>query len=182
MEILTSNTFGRVWMVGGSVTKELLDHAKNPALKKTFDYWNLDSEGDFPYRDFDFIAEEIRGNLRAPRGWTVQINTFGGIKLKSKTVTVDLWKLRKHEPCRRHGLPYTIENVLKLTPLNVQSIAVDLREGVIVGNVGINAIETEKVAVNHLGEAEHYCKVYKTTIRELILKKASEYNFTPIFQ
>lgn len=181
MEMLLANTFGKIWMLGGSVTKEFLFRMNDPAYERPWDYYNHLSTGVFLHRDFDFIAEEISGHFRLSRGWTIATNTFGGVKLKSKTITVDLWKLRKHDPCRRNGLDYTIENVLHLVPLTTQAIAVDLKENKVIGDVGKRALETRTVGVNHHGEALHYCKVYHTTIEEMLYKKALEYSFTPIF-
>jgi hypothetical protein len=181
MEIITMHTYGRVWLVGGSVTTELDHCARNPSHRNSFDYWNLYSAGHCPYRDFDFIAEEIRGRIRIPREWSMQVNTFGGIKFKSKSITMDLWKLRKHEPCRRNNAPYTIENVINLAPLNVQAIAADLREGCLLGEPGIKSVESQTVSVNHMDEARHYCQIYGMTLEDLIRKKATEYSFIPMF-
>ena len=173
-------------MIGGSVVKVIRDYIRDPNHTYEFDYWNLYSIGDFPFRDFDFIVEEFDPDFRVLPGWEKQVNTFGGIKLvrrspfRDQMIVVDMWKLSQHEPCRRHGLSYTIENVLQLTPLTIQSVAVELRSGRIVGEVGIRAIRSRTVAVNHLQEAQNYCRVYDTTLESFISKKAREYDFTPI--
>ncbi len=181
-EMLLANTFGRIYVIGGSVTREILFRIRDPEYRTPMDVQNLHpSVGFFPHRDMDFIAEEISGNFRVPVGWKMIPNTFGGRKLKSKTITVDLWKLRQHDPCRRHGMEYTIENVVRLAPLTTQAIAVDLMDNRIIGEAGLHALETQTVAVNHYAEAVHYCSVYKTTIKELLDKKAAEYSFTPIY-
>jgi hypothetical protein len=181
MEMLIANTFGRTYMVGGSVTREILFRMRNPEYKTPFDYWNLYSAGTFVHRDLDFIAEEISGRFRVLPGWSMTINTFGGIKLKSKTITVDLWKLRRHDPCGRNGLEYTIENVTELAPLTTQAIAVDLMDNTVIGDACLRALETHTVAVNHYAEALHCCETYQTTINDLLDKKAAEYSFTPIY-
>lgn len=188
IELILTNTYGKVWAVGGSVTKVILNHFDNKEDKEEFDYWNLYSSGHFPFSDLDFIAEEMRSDFKAPPGWSIQRNTFGGIKLSkrsffgSNSFTVDIWKIRKHEPCTRNKVPYTIENVLMLAPLSVQSIAVDLREGKIMGDSGIDSVCNRIVKVNNLKEARHYCSIYQVSLRDFVSRKAKEYNFTPIFE
>ena len=185
-ETLLANTYGKIWMVGGSVASIIVDDMRNPGHHPDFDYWNLYSMGDFQFRDLDFIVEEFRTDFKASSGWDKKVNTFGGIKLlrrspfREQVVTVDIWKMRKHDPCRRHNLPYTIENVLRLAPLTIQSIAVDLRNAQVIGEAGIKAICTKTVAVNNISEARNYSRIYGTTVEAFILKKAEEYNFTPI--
>jgi hypothetical protein len=186
LEILLANTYGKIWMVGGSVANIILDRIRNPDHSHNFNYWNLYSLGEFPFRDFDFIVEEFRTDFKVLPGWEKRVNTFGGIKLlrkspfREQSVTIDIWKLRKHGPCRRHNLPYTIENVLRLTPLTIQSIAVDVQEGRVIGDAGANAILSRTVAVNHVQEAQNYSRVYRTTVEEYVTRKAREYDFTPI--
>lgn len=186
LQMLVSNTYGKIWMIGGSVTRTILDCIRNPNSMPKFDYWNLYSLGKFPFRDLDFIVEEICSDFSILPGWEVKVNTFGGIKLLRKSpfngqvITIDIWELRNHEPCRRNGIPCTIENVLRSAPLSVQSIAFDLQEGKLLGEVGINSICTGTVMINHERETENYCRIYKTTLQEFLEKKALEYDFTPI--
>jgi len=186
MEMLLSNTYGKIWMIGGGVSRLVLDYTENPNHRYEFDYWNLCSLGEFPCRDFDFIVEEIHGNFRLSAGWEIQRNTFGGVKVlktspyNGKVITVDMWKLRKHEPCRRNSLEYTIENVLRLAPLTIQAIAFDTKDCSLIGEAGINSLLTKTVGVNNRNEALNYCKVYKTDLETFIRRKAKEYDFTPI--
>ncbi len=129
-------------------------------------------------------VETLQTTPRVFKGWEMKRNTFGGVKLFRKSpfreqmVTIDIWKLRKHEPCRRDHVEYSIENFLKLAPLTVQSIAVDLQNGLV--RRVINALLNRTVAVNHKAEMANYCRVCNTTLEELVMKKAGEYNFTPI--
>jgi hypothetical protein len=186
LEMLLGNTYGKIWMVGGSVASIIVKCIQSPGYTPTFDEWNLYSLGDFPFRDFDFIVEEFRTDFRVASGWKKQTNTFGGIKLvrkspfRGQTIRIDIWKLLKHDPCRRRNLPYNMENVLRLTPLTIQSIAVDLQEARLIGDIGLNAIQSQTVGVNHLEEVENYSRVYRTTVEEYVRRKAREYNFTPI--
>lgn len=186
LEMLLANTYGKIWMIGGSVTKIMLDYIRDPNHSYKFDCWNLYSIGQFPFRDFDFLVEEFRTDFKVSLGWEKKVNTFGGIKLfrrspfRDQMIVVDIWKLRKHEPCRRHNVAYSIENVLQLTPLTIQSIGIELQNAQVVGRVGMQAITDRTVEINNLQEAQNYCRIYKTTTEALVMRKAKEYNFTPI--
>ncbi len=181
MATLYGYTAGKIYAIGGSVTREILFRMRDPEYNHFIDYWNAWDMGTPAHRDLDFIVEKILEDFKVPYGWDMEINTFGGIKFKGNVTIIDLWELGKHDPCTRHGLNYTIENVLQLAPLTTQAIAVDLMHNRIIGEAGLNALKTHTVAINHLAEAEHYCKVYQTDIKSLLEKKAAEYSFTPIF-
>jgi hypothetical protein len=45
MLMLSANTFGKNWMIGGSVTKEILFRMNDPSYRSTLDLWNLYSAG-----------------------------------------------------------------------------------------------------------------------------------------
>lgn len=185
--MLLGNSSGKIWMMGGGVVKILSDYFHNPNHTYRLDYWNLCSLGKFPFRDLDFIVEGLEENFWLAPSWEKKDNTFGGMKLiksspyRDKPIIIDIWQIYKHEPCLRNGLKPTIENVLRLSPLTTQAVAVDLREGRVLGEVGIRAIQNRTVGVYNKREMKHYCQIYNTTPDEILKKKADHYNFTPIF-
>ncbi len=185
--MLLGNTSGKIWMIGGAVAKIILHKIGHSDYHPPFDPFNLYTLGDFPARDFDFIVEEIDNDFMVTRDWKKSVNTFGGIKLTKQSLfadpkaVVDIWRLCDHDACRRNGAAHTIGNVLKLAPLSIQSIAVDLEEGKIMGRVGIDSIKSKTVRVNNKEEFLYYCKVYNKNPKYFIKQKALEYGFTPIY-
>ena len=81
----------------------------------------------------------------------------------------------------RRGLPATVENYLTGVPLNIQSIAFDINNNRIFGDIGIRALLDKTIAVNNLEEAKIVSDHKKKPIDQIIKEKAETLNFTAVF-
>ncbi len=166
LKLLDVNTRGKVYMLGGGVFRQI-----------TSKYWKEKIE----YRDFDFVAPEVVEELTLPRGWVAQKNSYGAHKVFTGETTIDLWSHAQQYSIVSRGLPFTIEAVLQLTPLTIQSIAYDLQENSVKGGAGLDAIRSRTVGVNCLDQAKHYCSLKGFSVNEFIQQKAMALGFRPVF-
>lgn len=165
IKLLESNTSGKVYMLGGGVFRQIASK-----------YWHVNID----YRDFDFVATEVVDDLVLPFGWVGQKNSYGAHKIFTGETSIDLWSHSQQHSIISRDIPFTIESVLQLTPLTIQSIAYDLQEGVVMGHAGLEAIRSRTVGVNCLDQAKHYCSLKGCTVNEFVQQKAAALNFRPI--
>ena len=71
----------------------------------------------------------------------------------------------------------TIEEFIKETPFDVQSIAYDLNENKIIGETGIEALKNKTVKINNKEQAEFYAKRKGRKLDDIIKEKAQELGF-----
>lgn len=165
LEILLRNTTGKIWMLGGGVFRQLNNK-----------HWGTN----FPYRDLDFLAEETSKDLWLPSGWANFGNSYGSYKLRYRDFEMDLWSKEQQHSIVSRNLEFCIENVLKFTPLNVQSIAYDFQTQKVIGDTGLQAILDKIVKVNCQEQVEHYCGLKKITVQSFVEQKAAALGFTPV--
>ena len=141
----------------------------------------LYNRGGIPLTDFDFVVAtyEDWDRIKPANGWMKgHIGPFekeynGGVKRFTKAhAQMDVSSLSKYDP------PH-IETLLSETPLNVQSLAFDAREGIIIGEVGQRAIREQVVTVHGIADAGYYADMKGMTVEELVQKKAKQLGFTP---
>lgn len=139
LDVVKKNSRGKIWLIGGGVYKTLL---------------NLLYGDNFKTKDWDFIAERL---VEAPRFecWEVMKSGFGNPKLKKGDFYVDLVPLDNIHSIKERGLEPNIDNYLSGTPLTIQSIAFDVDEHSILGEVGLRSVLTRTVGVNN--RAAHEC-------------------------
>ena len=134
-----------------------------------------------PEVDLDFVVEYPVSDFDLPDGWRVDKNRFGNPKLISGRKQIDYVPLEKIYSILQRQIEPTIENYLTGVPLNVQSVAYDINEKRVIGEIGINALLRRVVEVNDLFFAEYAAQKKGKSLREMIQEKADELSFTPIF-
>jgi len=131
--------------------------------------------------DFDFVVStyEDSDRVKPVNGWmkgligSDEIEYSGGVKRFTKAhAQMDVSKLTIYNP------PH-IDTLLSETPLNVQSLAFDAREGIIIGEVGQRAMREQVVTVHGIADAGYYADMKGMTVEELVQKKAKQLGFTP---
>ncbi len=165
LEVIRQNTMGPVYLLGGAIYRQI-----------TSKFWNTS----IPPRDFDFVAAYVRKDLVLPDGWIDSSNSYGSHKLHKGELTIDLWSKEQQYSIVSRNLPYTIKNILRHSPLTIQSIAFDMRDRKVISNAGIEAIKTRTVGVHCLEQAQHYCGLKHISVNEFILSKASALGFQPL--
>lgn len=80
---------------------------------------------------------------------------------------------------RTRNLQKTIGNVFLFTSFNFQAIAYDPDQRKIIGNIGLQALRTRTVTVNHLEEAKINARLKGKSINQLIKEKSKQFGFKP---
>lgn len=94
---------------------------------------------------------------------------------------VDYIPLRSIYSISLRQIEPTIEHYLTGVPLTIQSIAYDVDENRIIGEIGIDALQRRLVKVNDLSFAKYYSKKKNKPLQEIIREKADALGFTAIF-
>ncbi len=160
------NSQGRVWLIGGSVYKNLAHLLYNTPIAET---------------DFDFIVEYADAKLRIPSGWELTKNHYGNPKIVGRKYSIDFVPLDNIDSIIRRGLEPTIENFLTGTPLNVQSVVYGVLEKELIGSIGLKALAEKTVAPNDKEQLEIYAARKEKTKEEIIQKTAESLGFKPLF-
>jgi hypothetical protein len=164
LDLVKQNSKGKIWIIGGFLYKNLANA--------------LYGEGIYNF-DIDFIVEERNDSLKEIDGWKIQTNNYGSqnyVREKNKMSFTDLRKAIRVNKLKNP----TIEEFIKETPLNVQSIAYDLEENKIIGQKGIEAMKNRMIMVNSKEQADFYAKRKGRDIDEIIKEKATELGFDHI--
>jgi hypothetical protein len=82
----------------------------------------------------------------------------------------------------RRKLKPKIGNFLTGTPLTIQSIAYNIKNKKIIGKMGLQALTEKTIAPNNKEQLKIYADRKHTTVRNIILEKALDLNFKPIFR
>jgi len=160
------NSQGRVWLIGGTVYKNLAHLLYNTQR---------------PEADFDFIVEYPDAKLRVPSGWEVRKNHYGNPKIVGKKYSIDFVPLENIDSIIRRELTPTIENFLTGTPLTVQSVVYGVLEKKLIGEIGLRALADRAVAANDKEQLEIYASRKEKTPEEIIKKTADCLGFKPLF-
>jgi hypothetical protein len=168
LSIVKSNSFENVWLIGGSVYRTIASQLygiPRPAV------------------DFDFIIEKPISiyDFNLSQGWTVSANRFGNPKLIGPTQNIDFVPLENIYSIKQRNLGPSIDAYLTGVPLNIQSIAFDVRKSIILGDIGIRALTQKIVEVNNVHYAKYASMKKGTSLIEYISKYARELDFTPIY-
>ncbi|MAG19981.1 hypothetical protein CL618_00940 [archaeon] len=167
MDIVRTNCGDKMWLVGGSVYRGLA---------------HLMYDIEEPDVDFDFIVGDPNGNIILPNTWRLHRNTYGNPKFVGGEFSIDFVPLSTVVSIKRRGLEFIFDNFLTGTPLTVQSIAYDVALGKIIGEIGINALESGSVGVNNLGQALFCSRKKGISVEDLIREKAKSLGFEPVLE
>lgn len=164
LELVRANSFGNVWLVGGAVYRAIANRLYGIEMKEA---------------DFDFIVEGVKNELKLSNGFTLKTNRFGNPKFVGE-ISIDFVPLANVYSIVHNQLDPKIENFLINVPLTVQSIAYDLDNERIVGDVGAQSLRDRTVAVNNFYFAEYAANKKGISVSEMIEKKASSLGFHAI--
>jgi hypothetical protein len=164
LDLVRQNSNGKIWIMGGFLYKNLANILYGG---KTYNY------------DIDFIVEDKMTPLKEAAGWEIQTNSYGNqnyVREKNKMSFTDLKKAIRVNGFKNK----TIEEYVKGTPLNIQSIAYDLEENKIIGEKGIKALLSKTIKINNAKNADFYAKMKGKKLGDMIKEKAKELDFTYI--
>jgi hypothetical protein len=130
-----------------------------------------------PDVDLDFLVEKVQPEFYLPPGWEQHTGRFGNPKLIKGKLMIDFVPLATVYSIVKRNLPPTIENYLSGTPLTIQSIAYDLQEQQLLGEVGLQAIQERRVVVHNREMAEYAAKMKGKPLDDYIFEKALQLGF-----
>ena len=129
-------------------------------------------------RDFDFLAEApSRDKMIIPKGWELKFTDYGNPYFTRNNERIDLNFLINFNDLLLNNLKPTINNFLKISPLNIQAIAFDYSSKRIIGKRGIEAIKSGVLRVCNENTAENYARRKHKTIESILKEKAEELGF-----
>lgn len=143
--IVKKNSIGKVWLIGSGVYKKLL---------------NLLYGSGYEIKDWDFIVTKITTSLKLENGWTAGESKHGNPKLKKGDFVIDLISLDNIHSIKERSLEPKIANYLSGAPLSIQSIAFDVDEKELLGELGIQSILAKTVAINNKEEYDYAASIY----------------------
>jgi hypothetical protein len=161
LHLVEQNSQGKIWIIGGFVYKNLIS-----ALY-----------GTTPYEyDIDFIVEHKNKDLKQVDGWKIESNTYlnpNYVRNGNKMSFTDI-----HHTIRATGFRGpTIEDFIIDTPLTIQSIAYDIIDKKMIGEIGIKALYEKVVRINNRDQTELYIKLKNKTLEEYVNEKTKELGF-----
>lgn len=157
---------GGVWFIGGFVYRNITAMLYHIPLSTS---------------DVDIMVETLE-DIRPPRdGWSEVKTSYGSPRYRKDNFQVDFIPLDTVVSIRRRGLPPTIENYITGVPLTVQSIAFDVRDGSLIGDISRTAIRERIIRVNDIEQARYEAGKKKKTVNQIIREKAESLNFKPVY-
>lgn len=175
------NSKGPLWLVGGKVYRYLI----NRFLNKEIDYTSC---------DFDFLTTELVWVPSVPKNlyWKVKsFESYGSVvytdvnpfqisrehavfrfRREDPKTSIDLVNLHKMK-----GLPAKKRNLLSYlsaVPLSVQSVAIDLEENLIFGELGIKSILQQTLWINNKACAEFAARNAQKSLFQYGKEKADQ--------
>lgn len=165
-DIVKKNSFGKAWLIGGFVYRTIASQLYG--LPK-------------PDVDLDFIVENHVSDFDLPDGWAVNLNRYGNPKFVYGKKQIDFVPLKNIYSILQRNLEPTIENYLTGVPFTIQSIAFDVYDCLIIGEVGIAALKKRIVEVNNLSNAKYSAQKKNKALTVLIQEKADSLGFSAIF-
>ncbi len=157
LSIATQNSKGNLWLIGGTVSRLLVQELYGIPQK---DY------------DFDFLCDELVSLLVVPKGWAVSHAKFGNPTFVKGETEIDVWPLSTQDYVKENNLAPTIENFLKGVPFTVQALVYDVKKKILVGEVGIQPIRDRTFGVNNLQTARNLAARKGTSIDARMQKTA----------
>ena len=112
--------------------------------------------------DIDFIVGDLN-SARIPEKYEVRMNSYGSPKLKKESLSIDVWRLCQHTNFSLCDREPSIENYLDLVPITTQSLAYDISNDTLMGEIGMESILTRTIAINNKKTYEKYHEIRKHT-------------------
>ena len=166
IDIVKSNSEGKIWLIGGFVCRCIIQDLYNVKMPEGV--------------DLDFIVEKT-SQIKLPIGWEIRENSYGNPKFVGLKYEIDCVPLNNIHSIIRRNLEPTIENFLLGTPLNVQSIVYDITNNIVVGDIGTRSIQEKIVSVNDIEQAKHRAKKKGVGVDDLVTDIAQQFGFNPVY-
>ena len=166
VEIIRKSSNGKAWLIGGFVFRSIIQDLYGIPISKDV--------------DLDFVIEKP-SEIIVPTSWKIGKNSYNNPKLIGPNYEIDYVPLDNIHSIIRRGLDPTIENFLSGTPLNIQSIAYDVTDNMIIGEVGIKSITNRVISINNLEQAEHRANLKGVTIADLVTDISNQLKFKPVY-
>jgi len=164
LALVKANSRGKIWIIGGFVYRNIAAKLYGGSI---YNY------------DIDFIVEEKNEKLKEVEGWKIEANSYQNLNYVREGNKMSFMDIRK--AIRVSGMTNpTIEAFIAETPLTMQSIAYDMDNARLIGDMGIDAIIHKTVRVNNLPQAEFYAKRKGKNLETLIQDKAKELGFEAV--
>jgi hypothetical protein len=162
-KIIIPNTKGKVWLIGGSVSRVLCEELYGTKMEKF---------------DFDFIAESVNKKIEEPKSWKIDYSKFGNPTFTREGCEVDLWPISDASWIKNNNIEPSIENFFGGVPFTIQAMAYDIKEKRVIGNLGIKALIARRFVVNNMTSAKEESKRKGTTVDQRMEYKAKSMGFT----
>ncbi|MBW6442387.1 hypothetical protein K0A97_01230 [Patescibacteria group bacterium] len=166
LEVGKRNSEEGLWILGGYVYRTIIDHIYHSDTKKE-------------QVDIDFLTQRMSEERYVPEGWKSGKTDFGDPCMMKGKYKIDINDMNTFHSITSNECEATIENILRNSPLTIQSIAWDLEKKKLLGNRGILAILYKTVGVNNLSEAEYESKRKGLFLEDLVSFKAQQLGFKP---
>ena len=173
LAIVKANSSGKIWLTGSYLYRLLASYLYPQGMDLR--YWRFSTPMDFMV---DTFVE-----LRIPEGWGKSSSVEGNTAFFRKESSVPAFyilPLANVPSIRATGAEVTIENYLREAPLTVQSLAYDIYQQRLLGEVGIRALLEKSVGVHHVEAASYYAQRKGQPIDEIITQKVQQLGFTPV--
>ena len=157
----------KIWVVGGyinTMAASLIDNKKR--VPKDVDLL-------LKYKvDFDKIP--------TPQNWYRTSSGAGALKFKKGDDMIDIWSLADIPRFLERNMKMTLRNYLNTVPLTIQSIAYDIDNKKIYGDIGMCSIKLQSVGVNDMVTLEAHAIRKGISISDYIGNKANSLGFTAL--
>lgn len=164
---------GSVWLFGGYLYRNLIERIygmRMHSLSKTDIDFMIDGQKREPY-----MAQE--------KGWKFGFTSRRDPSFQRLKVKVDLNDLRNYYPLILENLAPTIENVLAVAPINIQSLAYEFKiPRLIIGEDALYAINNRVLQVKDMRMARQMVEQLKVShpnisLERILRKRARELGF-----
>lgn len=135
IELISKICDGNIYLVGGYLYKTIIS-----------DYYNIE----FPKCDIDFLIDgtiNCDKLLQVFHSW--QFNKHGGIKVCHNGRVIDIFELKNYILIKQKNLKPSIQNYLKEVPFSVQSIAFDIKNGILLESGAFADIKNKIITINN---------------------------------
>lgn len=163
LRLVRENSEGKVWLMGGFLYKNL--------ARELYGY-----PTEVYTADLDFVLEKKADKLKEIPGWEIYTNSYGSQNYQNEKVRTSFTDIRKAIRMTPMKEP-TIEQFITHTPLTIQSIAYDINESKLFGDIGIQALLEKRVEINDHKQAEYYSERKGKTVEIVLEEKRRELNF-----
>lgn len=131
--------------------------------------------------DIDIIVEALDVVCPPRSGWTVTKTSYGSPRYRKDNLQIDFIPIDTIVSIKRRGLEPTIENFITGVPLTIQSVAFDIRNGLLLEAGCQTAMRGKVVCVNDIEQAHYEATKKKKTVNQIIREKAESLGFTPVY-